>query len=276
MGLWLTTACTGPSPGGCADDADACVPAEAPAEGPPRTWASDEAVSHLAEALGHGIPDPTGLAEAYTRALLGGDSECPRFLDASGAVWAAECTAASGWSYSGTSLYTDERTETARSLRMTASFTVTDAEGDPFRGGGEVLYESASAAGATEWSGQVGGVFAWSGEAGWLGEARGEALFLEGASDGTSRSLRLDGGVEYASATISFSGLSVDTATCAGDAPVDAPATLQVRDPGGAWFTLDLPGDCTGCGELWFGAEALGPACVPLAGLLEIPMAEAE
>ena len=285
MGLVLMSGCFGPSVP-CAEpfvpEDGACVLPEAeetPAE-EPRLWSADEAMSHLAETLAYGVPEPTALASAYARAVLEGDPGCPEFLaDAvpgtGQGLWVDECTATSGWTYSGTSLYSDERTESTRSLRMTAAFTVTDADGDPFQGGGEVLYESASAAGVTDWSGQVGGVFGWRGEDGWLGEARGEALFLEGTRDDASHSLRLDGGVEYAGATIGFTGFSLDTATCAGDAPVDAPGTVEVRDPTGVWFVLDLPGDCTGCGELRVAQEPLGPACVSLEALVAMSPMEA-
>lgn len=250
----------------------ATVPDATPAAG--TVWSAEQGMARLDAALAYGIPDPTVIAAAYTGAVLQGDAACPALNDngAPGSgegVWVADCTATSGWSYAGSSLFDDARGD-ARSLWLAASFTMIDPQGNAFRGGGEVRYDLVTAGEVSTWTGQVGGVFGWAGEAGWLGSARGEALFLEGRIDASGRTLRLDGGIEYESATIRFSGLEFDTAAC--DAPVRG--SVAVREPDGTWLTLELSGDCTGCGELRGDAGALGAACVSLPGVLDALPAE--
>lgn len=247
-------------------------PASPESEAP--VWSAEEAVRQLDAALAQGLPEPRQLASAYAGAVLQGDPTCP-MLSTAGAsvpgagVWFAECESTSGWWYSGSALYEDTAGSTGRSLRITSSFDITDPTGGRFRGGGEVLYESETDGTGTVWEGQVGGEFGWSGQPGWLGVAASEALYLEGTESASASSLRLDGGVTYESVTVGFAGLYLDSATCETESPVASPGSVQVRDPGGRWFVLDLPGDCSGCGELFDGDTALGPACVSLAGVLE-------
>jgi hypothetical protein len=38
---------------------------------------------------------------------------------------------------------------------------------------------------------------------------------------------------------------------------------LQLRDPGGGWFELELEA-CSGCGTLWFGERNMGRQCPDL------------
>ena len=269
----------GPLVGGVACVEGGPGPEETAAAAPTRTptapvWSAEEAVQHLDAALALGVPEPTHLAAAYAGAVLQGEPACPG-LGTSGAtvpgagVWSAECETASGWGYSGSALYEDAVGEGSRTIRITSSFTITDPDGGRFRGGGEVLYASTTDASGTAWTGQVGGEFGWSGQPGWLGAATSEALYLVGTDAGATASLRLDGGVSSVDATLGFTGLHLDSAACAGDSPVASPGRLHVRDPGGAWFVLDLPGDCTGCGALSQGGTAHGEGCVSLAAGLD-------
>jgi hypothetical protein len=49
--------------------------------------------------------------------------------------------------------------------------------------------------------------------------------------------------------------------TVSPDCPDVATGEIMLRDPGTGWWTLDLPSDCTGCGEWsWYG-EPEGESC---------------
>lgn len=67
-----------------------------------------------------------------------------------------------------------------------------------------------------------------------------------------------DGSIGGAEAGLDLEGITVDPACGPG-----AKGTVWIRDPGGGWWTIELP-DCGGCGTARFAGEEVGETCAGL------------
>lgn len=232
------------------------------------TLSEAEAIAALSATLAVGLPEPMGLAAQYASTISSnGDSTCP-FVSppseegAEGGVWAGDCTAETGWRFSGQSLYLlttlSEDALTTQTLEMASSFEMTAPSGAIFQGGGEVAFERLTTGTAAEYEGHIGGLYAYPEGSGWLSEVSSTALLYAGGRDEGGAWLTLNGGVGVGEQIIDFIDLSLDTTVCDG-----APSgELGIRDGTGLWYALTL--DCDTCGTLSWLGEPLGEHCIDL------------
>ena len=241
---------------------------------------AEEAIAALQLALAGGLPEPMGLATSYDAVLTSsGDTSCPFVSPPSqegavGGVWAGACTATTGWSFSGQSLYmlttvADTGVQEI-TLEMASSFTMTAPEGAVFLGGGQVAFSHVSTDSAVSYHGLIGGMYSYPGATNWLSSVSSAALIYEGGRDDLGSRLVLDGGVGVGEQIIDFVELTVDTAVCDG-----APSgEIGIRDGTGLWYELTL--DCSSCGTLSWLDTPLSEQCIDLAAPLAALIAALE
>ncbi len=141
------------------------------------------------------------------------------------------------------------------------SLTGTDlATGAPIVAGGNTLFTWFVSGAAAQFNTFWGGRYHDPSSAGPFAGEQSAGLKLDGMYSGRDGlAATVSGGLAVGGATVDFRDV-VFTAGCAGPSGV-----IGVRDPGGGWWTLTLPDDCSGCGPLSFEGTAHGSSCAGLA-----------
>ncbi len=247
---------------------------------------------------------PEPLFDAYDGAMRDQEAYCPAYYEVDGnTFWYSSCTTTSGTWYSGYGfdyIYEDVALDESGNLwdmrAVSGAATVRDASGATFHLGGGV--QSGSSIGDDGWHVQLNTVQgSFRSDAPDLGETwlgRGVSPYHYAyvgsnpdldSGDGPARYIF----VQSAVGNINAEGLSIDIADllmatedvgwpCA----LEPMATISVRLPTGAWYTVSfdiedtsrggwrLTGDCDGCGEVTDNrGDVVGEACIDATPILD-------
>lgn len=273
--LPLLAACAGPA-------ADSGSGATSPAEAAPptATWSTDAALSAITSGLASGLPDAVSGLRTYLTMMESGDSQCPgpgkQLIDTQ--VPLTGCTASSGFRYSGVSMFLEGDALSGgnpevEGMLLGGDFRITDAEGNAYDFGGQVDWFSlpggqrgpdTGGASARVIHTDVSGTFGYPGGDPWLGNGVSAVLQMqaETASSGESAFV-VDGGLGTLDVDLWMHELRFGANACAEGA---AAGRVDVRDPSGAWWSLDYGDACSGCGSLAYATLDPADACLDLSG----------
>lgn len=215
---------------------------------PDPSWDAAAVGQTLDTTLAVGLPDPTGILDAFKATWEGSDGRCPpRMGDYNMVLYVATCTAGTGWTFAGVSIY---QPAGGPDFWMLGDGWVKDPQGNTFILAGEIERETTEAG----WEASVRGTWTYpAAEADWLVGTTGAALWMVADADG----LHLDGGYAQAGVDVSFESVTVSDTCTSG--------VVWLHDPAGAWYTVDLGDDCDACGEVAYAGEPLGQVCLDLA-----------
>ena len=288
----LFFSCTAPCPEGSLrgddglcylvdEEPDPTVPEFGPLE---PELSPDEAVEKMEQALSWGLVDGITIFDVYVSFLSNRDADCPpgesEDIEGYGGVWATvigeSCTADTGYTFLGLSLFYEElvfageklgktgtlATEDRWGYSMVASYELTDPEGFSFIGGGSSIHSWAQQEdGAIAWNSFIGGTFSYSPAGGWMGDGIDASLFMDGSLVDGRRIANMQGGVGYSGADISFEALTYDS-------DVGYPVgTFRLRDATNYWFSIELGEG--GCGPMTWRHLNLGEQCVDIVPAIE-------
>lgn len=262
-------------------------------EVPPPTLLPEEVAEEISSFLAIGLPQAAQQKESLFELLSEGDDQCPGLGD--NESWQMNgsalpgCTAGSGYWYHGPAGYTDH-TATApgdgignigsRQIYIVAEGEIQDTGSHSMGFGGQM--DAVWAIGlddSVEFNTHFAGTWIWElGEA-WQAAGASGRFDITGAKSApteeglSEHSLGIDGAVALGTQAMFFDQVSFDP-SC-GPYPSGA---LEVRDPSGYWWRIDLPETCdTACGPLTFGADlVLDEACIDTDSLLADLMAVAQ
>jgi hypothetical protein len=234
---------------------------------PAPSWGADEVAARIQAVVDRGVPEPLTVLETYIDLYdEGGDGLCP-FENPSAPYELPGafdgCDSEYGWHYEGISFYTVEERTDGYDMTFEGDLVIVDPTGDEFLGGGSLAY-TVDVAGADQedWSAEIIGTWVWPRADGWFGALESVGLYLSGTTRGSDYAATLVGGVTSEGDSVYFQDLVFD-AGC-GSQPA---GEVRLRDAGSSyWYTVALPGDCGGCGEVVYaGSTSLGEVCLDLA-----------
>lgn len=272
MLLWLALACTQP-----AEDSAVTPPGpdwpevDNPVADP--SWTAEEFMSELDAALAMGVPEARTMQTAYLHLLSYGDAMCPGTELFITDQFLRGCTSDLGAWYAGITEYYDTRESKLdwqlHDWILMADIEITDPEGHLFALGGHVAEQRAASFDSLDlvWNGQLKGSMMWEGDAERYPTLVSALLdtWVYRDSRGNTR-VWYEGGVAWRDFQLSMINLQILNADC-GWAPT---GTLMMRDPGGAWYTMEFDGDCSACTNLRFGDSTdMGEVCPNLQPLID-------
>lgn len=246
--------------------ADSGAPAEtadtgsAPvAELPDPSWTADQVGDVMNVPLSQGLPDPTSLLSAFQAMFVGADADCPTLDgDYSMTLYVATCSSDLGWTYQGVS---GLEPGAGADFWLMGDCFIADANGDRYTCAGELERET------TEDGFELKMTGIWGYTAStvpWIANVPSLALWESKDAEG----IHLNGSYGPGETYMYF-----DEVTVAESCPTGA---VWLRDPAGSWYILTLGESCDGCGEVTYGDEALGEACINIAGPAEALAARME
>ncbi len=223
---------------------------------PVATWDSGMVADHIVAAFALGLPEPVLPRDALLTLIVeGGDGSCPHHPSLSLHEDFSGCNSSRGYTFGGFSEYFGEP-DGEGSFSLTADVFAINPAGERFEAAGEAMWEidpTGGEDGSGHFVASLVGTWGAPGRSDWLADAPGEAIWIEGDRAG----ILVEGGFSLNGDSLSADDLRIDP-----DCP--AAGRVEVRDPGGSWFTLDLPEDCSGCAPLVFGGVAGEDLCVDL------------
>lgn len=219
-----------------------------------------EALADLAILLDRGIPEARTPGEIYGELMSHVDEDCP---GQDGGIYALlePCTTADGYTFTGVSSWEsgvhekDGRTEYIFSTYQT-SMTASAPTGETLTVGGVLSFGLITSDAGVEANSWLSATVHYPPAEGWLSESTSSDMhiYLNPTKDGGEK-LDLIGGYTIGSDAVYFDGLSMTDGCATG--------TLRARDDAGSWYVLTLS-DCSGCGPVVVGEQALGEACIDL------------
>lgn len=272
----LLLACAAPDP--ATGDDSAAEPDLPHLESPTAqaTWSRTEAVSELNAAFALGLPDPLVFRDHYMDLMRQGDPHCPGHPTHITDDWVLGCTALSGVWFSGITEYYEDLTGDDPWWILLGDAQLTDAEGYEYSLGGHVLesnYIDDNSA-ASVYTAQIHGAMLYEAAAPPF-DQRVSAFFQLSVEDhlDDSEVVSVEGGVTAHARSLNFVGFSVVRDAACDWSPK---GVVAIRDPSGAWFTLEMEEACGACGALTFADDQdLGRVCVALGPLLDRAHAQA-
>lgn len=246
--LTLLIACEAPNaqdPTGADTGADTSAPATAALPDP--SWDSAGVAAQINAGLALGLPDPSTLLAEFKTMFAGVEAGCPMATGYSLEELVGWCVTTSGWLYAGVSGLEPGEGE---DFWLMGDCYIIDPEGQTFTCAGELERETTGDGWALKLTGQWG--FDGS-DTPWVAVTPGVALWETLDGDG----LHLDGGYGPGEIDLFFEDVVMADGCATG--------VVWLRDPAGSWYTLTLADTCDGCGEVQYGDEALGQACIDLA-----------
>ncbi len=254
-----------PPPEAAEPEADTASSAPSEESGLPVEWSIEDIPLQVEDALADGLPLPGAIRAAYLELIAaGGDDDCPGSTTTlePPAVSLEGCASAAGYHFSGTATVREEGGTGQSWWQLSCDCQISPPDEEPFVGGGQASVLITQAPEGSAATLDLQGSFLHPASGGWL--ARGVSSYLAvSAGEGAC----ISGGLTIGGIPLFFDPLEFDTLES--DAGCAQPSgRLRVRDPSGAWWDLDLPPDCSGCGELSVSGDARGTACVDLSGLV--------
>lgn len=242
-------------PGSSADDSAAPAPTDdsapvAEADLPDPAWNAEEVGSLIRQPLNEGLPDPTSLLASFEGMFVGADPDCPTMEgDFSMTLMVSYCLSDTGYLFAGVSgLEADD--EVLTDFWLMGDCYITDADGLTYTCAGELERVTTD----DGWELKMTGI--WGYEASptpWIARVPSMALWETRDADGVHINGSYGTGETY---------MYFDEVTVVDDCPTGA---VWLRDPQGAWYVLSFSDACDGCGEVTYGDETLGEACVNMA-----------
>lgn len=223
-----------------------------------------ELEQRFADAWDGGVPEPRLLRETYLSLMSLGDEHCPGDPEQIVAiVWG--CTAASGWTYAGTTEYKESgRSSDHEGWKLLGDATIDGPDGERFVIGGHAYLDHKEDEGV-RWDSEIQGTWSYRGAEGWLDPGVSAKFQLNGFRDGETATVTLDGGLGAEDIELVFEALTLDMSCAAG-----ARGDLWLRDTSGGWFLAEFQEDCAQCAALSFEGQPLSePLCLDFSALTE-------
>jgi len=234
-------------------------------------WSVAEAEAALGALARRPLPAPRVARDAYFALMAQGDAACPgdplQLMDTR--VPLEGCTAASGVRFAGISRWLSgsavEGSTDPASFLLYGDMHITDREGDSLVVGGFARLQVTTSNGRQMYSGEVTGSWVQDNGPEWLGPGLSGTLTMNHFSGGGGPTdAVVAGGLHTPDGTAYFESLAFSP-SCGGAAS----GAIGVRDPSGGWWHYDLSAEsCTGCGALWYEADAPIRSCVDVTPLL--------
>lgn len=255
------------APGYGASDQGVCLPVSPPehqntgAPEPPDLPAASapleaaEAEDALQAALDAGLVEPLVLGERWRAAIdAGTGGGCPGSGGYSLIRGVQGCTSTEGYTFAGPADWTSE----GDSFHLEVDSYILRPDGTLLSYNGEVRYDWGEVDGVLTWRGDVRGSFVDDDASGWLGEGASADLLAKGTGTGAGAQVQLTGGCSVGVETVLFETLLWD--------PVCGPSgVVATLDDAGRAYRLAL--DCSPCGTVSLGDDALGEACLDLSAI---------
>lgn len=245
----------------------------------------------------------TPVVEGYAEAMSFADADCPTLYDVDGnTVWYDYCTTDEGATFSGYGFYYvyDDVDVLGAGVPMDGAVVtglgrITGPDGTTIEVGGTAGELTGSTEDLDAWVSVTAGSFAWDApeaEGTWLEAGLRPSLTMYAITlpEYGLHYLSVEGGLDGLE-DVSGGALGLPTATFAGtvlaDEAVGFPCdqepsgSISVRDPNGAWYTVDfdvdaedgadpaLNGVCDGCGEVTHNDVVVGEACADFSAWLD-------
>lgn len=255
------------------------VPAVVGDNAPPvAEWNPDDATAAILTGLNAGFPDAVSGMTTYLSLMALGDSNCPgpgnQLTDVQ--VPLTGCTSSSGYRYAGVSMYLDSAQMSGgnpevQGMMVGGDFQIVDPAGNAYDFGGQLDWFSRPAgrmgpdtggADPREVYTDILGTFRYPGSAPWLskGASAVAQMVLRTTSTGES-TVQIDGGLGTGDIDLWMRELRFGAEVCQNGEPA---GRIDVRDPSGAWWSLDFGTICSGCGALAYATLDAADACVDL------------
>jgi hypothetical protein len=235
---------------------------------------ADEALAAVPVGLQNGLPDPLGAVGTYLAMMGEGDDTCPgpgdQLIDSQ--VPLSGCSSGSGYEYAGVSIYLTggdlipDGDPSQDAVLLGGDFSIADPAGNTLEIGGQVVWSSVVSDSGTDANADISGTLRYPGGDPWLAAGVSSVLRIQVHVPTTGEpSLALHGGLGTEGVDLWFEKLEMSEKVC----PTLAPqGVLSVRDPSGAWWSLDYGTACDGCGTLSFPGQEDQPACLDLTSLI--------
>lgn len=215
---------------------------------PDPTYTGQQVGDVLNMSLTLGLPDPSSLLATFQGMFAGSDADCPTIDgDYSMTLYVAYCNSDAGWTYQGVSGFEPGN---GADFWLMGDCYITDADGHTYTCAGELERTTTDDGFELKMTG------IWGYEASptpWIAKVPSMALWESKDADG----VHLDGSYGSGETYMYF-----DEVTVADGCPTGA---VWLRDPAGSWYVLTFGESCDGCGEVTYGDEDLGEACINMA-----------
>lgn len=243
------------------------------------SWTAEEMLAQLDAALAIGLPEARMMQETYLGLLHYGDEVCPGTELFITDQYLRGCTSRAGAWYAGITEYYDTRESklswTLRDWILMADIEIEDPEGQLFALGGHVAEQRAVSFDSMDliWNGQLKGAMFWEGDPDRYPTLVSALLdtWVNRDARGSTR-VWYEGGVAWRDYQLSMIAFQLVHQEC-GWSPT---GKLMMRDPGGAWYTMEFDGGCDTCTTLRFGDDTdMGEVCPNLQPLIDQALEQA-
>jgi len=237
-----------------------------PSTDPP--WSTADVETKLNQALSLSWPAPATIRDAYLDAMSHGDGSCPgSTVELTDPVTAMQgCTASSGWSYQGHSTYSASGTiglDNTANWWISADFQIQNPQDEALIGGGGVMLSYQQTPSDTaEYVVELYGTWIDESRSGWLGEGISAVLTTQVTQTSSAPMVSLNGGLTSMATSLHFRDLILNGEECSGPS-----GTVGIHDEISSWYWIEL--DCSPCGQLRHGDQALGEACISIDDLAD-------
>jgi hypothetical protein len=206
-----------------------------------------------------GVPDPWTVQAAWRDMFDGADWLCPGdgYNISSGAVG---CISDDGWRYAGLARYEEIDADGEVTTVLNSDGYITDADGNTMWGGGSVGVTQIAVDGGHEWFLDLSGTWGLdNAPEPWFAAHPSLYMNFLGTEIDGERTAQLLGGWSFDGQSVSFN--TVVAPDCDGHS-----GSVHIRDPGGAWYVVELA--CGTCGPVMYAeTEEMGELCLDLSGV---------
>lgn len=210
-------------------------------------FTAEQVVAGIDDALVPGFPDPWGLLDSLDSVSREGDpNTCPGGHDRNYNSGMGGCEASTGWIFGGLTIF-ESANDGTNTFQLTGDAWALSPEGERWVGAGESEFVDGGSSG---FSFEVAGTWGSEFDRSWTAGQPSVGLVLVG--DGLG--LEVNGGLSTRGNTVYLDRYRYDTAA-------GTTGRILLRDPLGAWYTLDFGADGDACGEVWLDETMLGLGC---------------